>query len=190
MKNFFILSLIVVLTSCSRFTSPHYRNIKLVPAHGCTYSVTINSEASLQNIRSVVPNADSAVHCSVDTCNELQEVPVTVKGDSSLVSLASSQIESESEYVVPMRIPVAECSPYRVEMRNDWSVLIAVLFIFGGLCLLIWAVAILFLVPVVFWMRLLIGITLLPLAFRMIFRGVGILIMRTRQPKDYKESAH
>jgi hypothetical protein len=190
MKNFFFLSLIVVLTSCSRFTSPHYRNIRLVPAHGCTYSVTVNSEPSLQNIRSVVTKADNAVRCSVDTFNELHEVPVTVKGDSSAASLALSQIESESECVVPVRIPVADGSPYNAAMRNDWSVLIAVLFIFGGLCLLIWAVAILFLVPVVFWMRLLIGIAILPLAFRMIFRGVGILIMRTRQPKDYKESAH
>jgi hypothetical protein len=187
--KWFILSLfLLAFASCSRFNTPHYRKLKLVPA---TESMIIANNVSDEKINpNVVINENSGVNCF-----RPKDSVTVVDNNTSQIFLMITRVSAFADFdsSVPAKsiLKTKEMSiDQPLPVRRDWSVLIAILLLFGGISLLLWSIAISIALPAPFWVRLLIGIGMIPLSVRMILLGARILINRRRNPVNYKESQH
>jgi hypothetical protein len=184
-----ILSLfLTAFVSCSRFNTPHYRKLKLVPA---TESAIFSGSNSVEEITP----ADARIkNCDVKVVSSTDSVTVryndTAHGNRN-ISRAFTSTDVDSFVQAESILKTTDKTIHQpLPVRRDWSVLIAILLLFGGIVLLLWSIAISIALPAPFWVRLLIGIGMIPLSVRMILLGGRILINRRRNPVNYKESQH
>lgn len=177
---------ILLLTSCSRFSTPHYRKLKLVPAQENSFSVS-----SIADRESILSSSYPEFSASVDrTITDPDTLNISSGSADTLLSGTVIQFDEVNETFAkkPERSSVESNNAPPIPMRRDWSVFIAILLLFAGVMLLLWSIAIFFTIPAAFWIRLLIGIGMFPLAIRMILLGARILANRWRNPVNYKES--
>lgn len=189
MKCFSFLSLMILMYSCSRFSIPHYRHVKKVPAFVSSIPDTTEhpQAKSMQHddrVRIIQPTLSDAetqvIEVTCDSiCNDVFENNINISTLAPSVEVTHVFKNHDS--------PVKSLAS---NTRRDWSVLVALVFIFCGFLLLIWSIAIFFALPAAFWIRLLIAIGMFPLAVKLILRGAGILMARIRRPADYKESGN
>ncbi len=188
MKLFVLSLFLLAFASCSRFNTPHYRKLKLVPA---TESMIIANNISDEEINpAVVINENSEVNC---ICSK--DSVTVVDNNVSQKNLCTYRVSAFADFDSPMQAKAiikstGSGNDQPLPVRRDWSVLIAILLLFGGIGLLLWSIAISIALPAPFWVRLLIGIGMIPLSVRMILLGARILINRRRNPVNYKEAQH
>lgn len=190
MKCFSFLFILILFCSCSRFHIPHYRHVKKVPAIRQSISEVAEKPQAISDTQ-------KRLVCNVAETENAEEQNVTFVVNDSIRSANGKSYCNE-----PSKIPDADritrisdkndssVTPVVFNARRDWSVLVALIFIFCGFLLLIWSIAIIAALPAAFWIRLLIGIGMIPLAVKLILRGAGILLARIRQPSNYKESGY
>jgi|GEM_PF-1852524 len=188
MKCFILSLFLLALASCSRFYTPHYRKLKLVPA--TENAIFASNNSSEENKVAIVINDNSEVKCisSADTVIVVDNITSQRNQITYRISTISDVDSSGQATAILKAAQISIDEPLPV--RRDWSVLIAILLLFGGISLLLWSIAICIALPAPFWVRLLIGIGVIPLSVRMILLGVRILINRRRNPVNYKESQH
>lgn len=188
MKCFVLSLFLVAFASCSRFSTPHYRKLRLVPATESAIHTSSNSGNEYKFADVIIQNPEVNCMGSGDSVavidkNKSQEKRITY----SLTSIAEVDSFVQSESVLKVKeTNIDQPAP----VRRDWSVLIAILLLFGGISLLLWSIAISIALPAPFWIRLLIGIGMIPLSVRMILLGARILINRRRNPVNFKEAQH
>lgn len=177
-----ILLLFIICSSCSSFDRMHYRHVRKVPAHFTPF-ITDPIDSTLSKVHEtpiVMPAADSGSIVSVDTIIEsdivlehgaIGEVP-RLKSEESVQQKDHSHEISDSPATT---------------QRRDRSVLVALVFIFIGIILLLYCI---FVIPyvnmllLVLVLEVLVGIT----AFKLIAKGFSIIRSRIRKPKTYKEA--
>lgn len=177
---------ILLLASCSRFSVPHYRKLKLVPAEENAFSAksTVISVSDLALRGEMISDSEDCAESAPDTSQA-----VSVCGDTEFrVAVSNAGNEKVTMDRSHAFTPVKSYQEQPIPIRRDWSVFIAIVLLFAGIILLLWSIAIFFTLPAVFWIRLLIGIGMMPLAIRMILFGTRILFNRWRNPVNYKES--
>lgn len=188
MKWFIVSLFLLAFASCSRFYTPHYRKLKLVPAP--ENAIFASNNHSEENKAAVVINDHSGVNyiSSKDTVIGVDNI-TSQRNQITYRKSAIADIDSSIEATSILKaLQLSSDEPFPV--RRDWSVLVAILLVFGGIILLLWSIAISIALPAPFWVRLLIGIGVIPLSVRMILHGARILINRRRNPVNYKESQH
>lgn len=188
MKCFVLSLFLVAFASCSRFSTPHYRKLRLVPATESAIYTCRNS--GNEHKSTVVITENPEVNC-MGSEDSVAVVENNKSQEKRIASQLTSFVEVNSVVKSESVLKVKETNiDQPAHVRRDWSVLIAILLLFGGISLLLWSIAISIALPAPFWVRLLIGIGMIPLSVRMILLGARILINRFRNPVNYKESQH
>lgn len=179
-----ILFLLTVCVSCNSFQHMQYRKLKKVPAD-IFFVATVNRIVDNPGKTSVIQDSlviDSSVvsQQQVDSAGH-EEILTTENSEGASVTMTPSADVNEQ--------PVIQAqSTGGADLHRDWSWLIAILMILGGLYLIAY---IIFSIPginIYLILQIVLSLFLLYAALKLIVTGIAILRNRVRQPKTYKES--
>lgn len=181
MKNYFILLLLLALTSCSSFERMKYRHLNKVPATPQTFLVPEKLAHDIPEIRvaveSVIPESKYTAILTNDSVEKiLQEVPPSC---DSGVYKESGHIES-----VPSE---SETSKLQTPIRRDWSLLIGLLLLICGIWLLAFCITVLPFSGISIVWIIVMEIFFLYLAWRCIGTGTMYFLTRFRRKRKYGE---
>lgn len=178
-----ILLLIIICSSCSSFDRMHYRHVKKVSAHIVPFFS--DSIVSPLNGPTATPILCPAVDSGSVVCTDS-----SIESNASAATIVDgiAPLKKTEEAIQNKKVGQGKSDSPCAVQRRDRSVIIALIFIFGGILLLLYCV---FVIPyfnifllLILVLELLVGIT----AFKLIAKGFSIIRSRVRKPKSYKEA--
>lgn len=181
MKNYFILLMLLALTSCSSFERMKYRHLDKVPATPQAFAVSeINTHTASENkiveVQAAPQSECDAVFTTESVEEKISEIPSSCDpGDY----MESGHIES-----VPSAI---ENSEWQTPLRRDWSLLIGLLLLICGIWLLAFCITVLPFSGISIVWIVVMEIFFLYLAWRCIGTGTTYFITRFRRRRKYGE---
>lgn len=179
-----IVLFFAVFTSCATFNRPHYRHVSKVPAHS-NYASALSSNQEFTSIPLNV-HRDTVTHFS-DSNSTL------VDSDSTLVSGAIASEGSQQKLVHRDLNPRPQERAFKKmvapkNLRRDWSLLVAILWIVAGIFLLTYMVGILFVTPILLVVRIILSAIFGVIGIRAIVSGVSIFFNHFRSRKNFEET--
>jgi hypothetical protein len=173
--------LIIALTSCSTFNRMKYRHLQKVPATAQSFTLTEKPKAEHSDTA-------GAAEVTVQAEQEMQfEVYDSTVAAHVECSEATAAVLTLSNRAATVQQPVSEKKAVRtVLIKRDWSLLVGLLLIGGGMMALVMC----FYLPfsgMSFLLMLALEIFFLYFAWRAISTGVGYFVTRFRSRKNYRE---
>jgi hypothetical protein len=182
MKNWFILLLLLALSSCSSFERMKYGHVNKVPATPQQLS-PVQKREKISQVTSAAPQS-----VSVQPANDsLFGLDSAIAADSENLKFGSHQIEVITPSQVSSNV-IFKKLKNRAPIKRDWTLVIGLLFMIGGLLALSLCIFYYPFAGLNFLWVIAFEILTLFAAWKLLGTGITYFITRFRGDKAYKEN--